>query len=116
MAVIRNRRDTPRLDQLTADQRSRALVESLGICAFYLIDLEGRVASWNPGAERIFGFQESEARGRAFDGFFAEEDRVTGTPETILRLAANDERSEWEGWRVGKDGNRFWTVATISAV
>jgi PAS domain S-box-containing protein len=116
MGANHNRKNKLRLDQLSPDQRYRALVESLDSRALYLVDLDGRVASWNPGAERLLGFSESEAKGKPFESFFCEEDRATGTPENILRLVATDERSDWEGWRIRKDGTRVWATATISAV
>jgi PAS domain S-box-containing protein len=115
MAVNRDRKGKLRLESLTPEQLCRVLVDCVDGCALFIVDLEGRVASWNSGAARIFGYGAKEAIGRPFESFFCEEDRATGTPENILRLAANDERSEWEGWRVHKDGRRLWTAATTVA-
>jgi len=95
MAANRNRSDKARLENLSADQRYRLLIESLSDSALYLIDLDGRVASWNSGSERLFGYAAQEAIGRPFETLFSREDRATGTPENILRLAANDQRTDW---------------------
>src|SRR5438105_4217652 len=116
MAPNRSRNGKARLENLSTDQRYRLLVENLNDSALYLIDPEGRVASWNSGAERIFGYSAKEALGRPFESSFSADDRATGTPENILRLAANDERTTWEGWRICKDGSQLWTAASINAV
>ena len=84
--------------------------------AIYLLDGGGRVTSWNPGAERIKGYRADEVIGRHFSQFYTPEDRARGTPEAALARARQDGRFEGEGWRMRKDGSRFWAMVVIDAV
>ena len=77
---------------------------------------EGKVASWNAGATRIKGYSTQEIVGRNFAEFFTPEDRRDGVPERALRIAGEEGRYESEGWRLRKDGTRFWALAVIDAV
>ena len=95
--------------------RFRILVEGIKDYAIFLLDPQGRVTSWNPGAERITGYLGSEVLGRPFHHFFTEEDLASGYPEQILRQAAATGRVEEEGWRVRKDGNRFLANCVVTA-
>lgn len=81
--------------------------------AVFLLDAEGRVASWNPGAQRILGYSQEEAIGQHFSIYFPSEDRETGRPKRGLQTAL--EEGEWvdEGWRICKDGRRIWVRVTI---
>ena len=99
-----------------ADQQFRLLVSSVTDYAIYLLDGAGRVTSWNPGAERIKGYRADEIIGRHFSQFYVPEDRARGVPEAALASARRDGRFEGEGWRLRKDGNRFWALAVIDAV
>jgi PAS domain S-box-containing protein len=84
--------------------------------AIYMLDPDGRVTSWNPGAERITGYGAAEIIGRPFATFFTAEGRAQGKPALMLVTAADDGRCEDEGWRVRKDGTRFWAHAVLEAV
>src|SRR5918994_5288318 len=99
-----------------ADQQFRLLVSSVTDYAIYLLDGAGRVTSWNPGAERIKGYRADEIIGRHFSQFYVPEDRARGIPEAALAHARRDGRFEGEGWRLRKDGSRFWALAVIDAV
>jgi PAS domain S-box-containing protein len=99
-----------------ADQQFRLLVSSVTDYAIYLLDGGGRVTSWNPGAERIKGYRADEIIGRHFSQFYVPEDRARGAPEAALARARRDGRFEGEGWRLRKDGSRFWALAVIDAV
>lgn len=99
-----------------SEERFRLLVESMQDYAIFMLDPEGRVTSWNTGAERIEGFQPEEIIGAQFARFYPAEDRAQGFPEEALRYAATNGRSEQEGWRVRKDGARFWANTVVSAL
>ena len=99
-----------------SEERFRLLVESMQDYAIFMLDPEGRVTSWNIGAERIEGFQHEEIIGEPFARFYTTEDQAQGFPEQALRYAATNGRSEQEGWRVRKDGARFWANTVVSAL
>lgn len=90
------------------------LVESLSDYAIYGLSPEGRVTSWNIGAERIKGYSSEEIIGRHFSIFYSPEDMRRGLPEAVLREAESKGRYEGEGWRVRKDGSRFWAHAVVT--
>ena len=98
------------------DDQFRLLVSAVSDYAIYLLDQSGRVASWNAGAERIKGYRAAEVIGRHFSMFYAPEDRAAGVPERALARAMRDGRYEGEGWRVSKDGSRFWAEVVITAL
>ncbi len=98
------------------DLRLRSIVESIAEYAIYLLDREGHVLTWNPGAERIKGYQADEILGLHFSRFFTQEDCDRGQPAELLRQAAAKGRVEEEGWRVRKDGSRFWGNVVITAI
>ncbi len=99
-----------------SEERFRLLVESVKDYAIFMLDCDGLVTSWNAGAERITGYGAGEAVGLHFSRFYAEEARETHWPEHELSVAANDGRTEDEGWRVGKGGERFWAHTVITAL
>jgi PAS domain S-box-containing protein len=99
-----------------SEERYRLLVESVRDYAIFLLDPAGHVATWNPGAERIKGYKPEEILGRHFSAFYPPEDRAAGKPERGLRTAAAEGRFEDEGWRLRKDGSRFWANVLITAV
>jgi PAS domain S-box-containing protein len=99
-----------------ADQLFRLLVSSVTDYAIYLLDGAGRVTSWNAGAERIKGYQAGEILGHHFSRFYTPEDRARGVPDAALAQARSAGRFEGEGWRLRKDGSRFWALVVIDAV
>jgi PAS domain S-box-containing protein len=92
------------------------LLGSIRDCAIYMLDPQGHVSSWNSGAERIKGYAEAEVRGRHFSEFYTPEDRAAGKPALALATAARTGKFEGEGWRVKKDGSRFWASVLIDAI
>jgi PAS domain S-box-containing protein len=84
--------------------------------AIFLLDPEGNVVTWNVGAERLNGYSASEIIGKHFSRFFSSEDRAAGKPERELEVARTAGRVEDEGWRIRKDGSRFWANVAITAV
>src|ERR1051325_8393988 len=84
--------------------------------AIFLLDTEGRVISWNKGAERIKQYRADEIVGKHFSTFYTEADRARGWPALELKRAMMDGRFEDEGWRVRKDGSRFWANVIITAL
>jgi PAS domain S-box-containing protein len=99
-----------------SEERFRLLVESMQDYAIFMLDPEGRVTSWNKGAERIKGFRHEEIIGEQIARFYTPEDQSQGLPAQALRHAAQEGWYEQEGWRVRKNGSRFWANAVISAL
>src|SRR3569833_4522363 len=81
-----------------------------------MLDVDGRVISWNAGAERLKQYSLDEIFGQHFSRYYTEEDRVAGVPEIALGTAAETGRFHAEGWRVRKDGSRFWALVVIDAI
>ncbi|HKE93078.1 MAG TPA: PAS domain S-box protein, partial [Povalibacter sp.] len=94
----------------------RQLVAGVADYAIYMLDPQGHIASWNPGAERIKGYSASEIIGRHFSTFYTPEDRAAGKPQTALAIAAREGKYEAEAWRIRKDGTRFWAMVVIDAI
>jgi PAS domain S-box-containing protein len=94
----------------------RLFIESLQDYAIFMLDTEGRISTWNWGAERAKGYRASEIIGRHFSVFYPEEDVRAGRPQSLLDLAAKEGWVEDEGWRVRKDGSKFWASVTITAI
>jgi PAS domain S-box-containing protein len=92
------------------------LIQGVVDYAIYMLDLDGRVASWNPGAEKIKGYTEAEILGEHFSRFYTPEDRAAGAPERALRMAIETGRFTAEAWRCRKDGSRFWALVVIDPV
>ena len=90
------------------------LIETVTDYAIFLLDPEGRIRTWNRGAERIKGYTAQEIIGAHFSRFYTPEDQARGHPDHELRVAVRDGRYEEEGWRVRKDGTRFWANAIIT--
>jgi PAS domain S-box-containing protein len=99
----------------SSDQLVR-LLEGIRDCAIFMIDPSGVVATWNPGAERIKGYTAEEIVGRHFSTFYSAEDRNRQLPATALSIAAATGKFEGEGWRVRKDGTKFWASVLIDAL
>ncbi|ESR24898.1 hybrid sensor histidine kinase/response regulator [Lutibaculum baratangense] len=98
------------------EQRYRLLVDAITDYAIYMLDAGGHVTSWNPGAQRFKGYEQGEVLGEHFSRFYTEEDRRTGLPQRALATAAGDGRFEAEGWRLRKDGSRFWAHVVIDPI
>jgi PAS domain S-box-containing protein len=96
--------------------RYRLLVDAISDYAIFMLDAGGHVASWNPGAERFKGYRKDEIIGQHFSRFYTPEDREGGLPERALHTAATEGRFENEGWRVRKDGSRFWAHVVIDPI
>ena len=99
-----------------SEEQFRSIVNSVEDYAIFLLDADGRITTWNPGAERIKGYRAEEIIGRDVDSFYTEEDIARDKPREALRLAASLGRYEDEGWRVRKDGSRFWADVVITAI
>jgi PAS domain S-box-containing protein len=101
---------------LDAERRFRILVQGVTDYAIFMLDPEGRVANWNPGAQRIKGYSPDEIVGQHFSRFYTTEDRDAGVPDRAIETARETGRYEAEGWRVRKDGTRFWASVVIDAI
>ncbi len=99
-----------------SEEQLRLLVESAQDYAIFLLEPDGRVATWNPGARRIKGYLASEIIGKHFSVFYPEEDLRSGKPQMELEVATAVGRFEDEGWRLRKDGTRFWANVIITAL
>ena len=103
-------------DVLMHDESVHQMMDSRGDYAIFLLDAEGRVASWNKGAHHIKGYAREEILGKDFSVFYAAEDRASGKPQRDLDTAARDGRFEEEAVRVRKDGSIFWGNIVLTAV
>jgi PAS domain S-box-containing protein len=108
--------DAARFQSEFAEQRFQLLVNAVTDYALYMLDADGIVATWNPGAQRFKGYTADEIIGCPYSTFFTEEDRAAGLPERALRIAAAEGKFEAEGWRVRKDGTRFWAHAVVDPI
>jgi len=99
-----------------SEERFRALVTAVRDYAIYMLDPAGNVISWNAGAQRIKGYPATEIIGQNFRVFYPEEEQAVGHPEQNLALALQNGSYAEEGWRVCKDGTRFWASVVITAV
>jgi PAS domain S-box-containing protein len=107
--------ETP-LTAFSEEARFRLLIEAITDYAIYMLDPNGVVTSWNPGARRFKGYEAPEILGQHFSRFYTEEDRQSGLPARILDTAAREGRVESEGWRVRKDGTRFWAHVVVDPI
>src|SRR5690242_15191119 len=107
---------TGSIQDLPAADRLELLVDAVTDYAVYLVDRDGVIRTWNAGAERIKGYRAAEAIGQNFSLFFTPEDQAAGLPHEILLRAARTGRAEQEGWRIRKDGGRFWASSVMHAV
>ncbi|MDY0881625.1 PAS domain S-box protein [Dongia soli] len=106
-----------RTDALLMDpNRYRILIDAVIDYAIYMLDTEGYVVSWNSGAEHIKGYVPDDVIGRHLSIFFTPEERAAGVPDRMLRTAGTVGRCEGEGWRIKRDGSRFWALSVIDAV
>jgi PAS domain S-box-containing protein len=99
-----------------SEEQFRLLVQGVTDYAIYMLSPEGIVTNWNKGAERIKGYLPSEIVGKHFSQFYTEEDRARTEPQRALETATREGRFEKEGWRVRKDGTRFWSHIVIDPI
>jgi PAS domain S-box-containing protein len=99
-----------------SEERFRLLVQGVTDYSIYMLSPEGEITNWNAGAERIKGYTEDEVVGTHFSRFYTEEDRIAGLPENALETARRQGRFENEGWRIRKNGVRFWSHVVIDAI
>ena len=104
------------LADISEEQRLRLLVNAVTDHAIYMLDPAGRISTWNPGAQRLKGYTADEVLGEHFSRFYTEEDRASDFPARALRIAAREGRFEAEGWRVRKDGSRFWAHVMLEPI
>jgi PAS domain S-box-containing protein len=98
------------------EHRFRLLVEAVSDYAIYMLDPDGKVVNWNPGAQRIKGYLPDDVIGQHFGRFYTPEDRQSDVPGTALSVAAATGKYVAEGWRVRKDDSRFWASVVINAI
>ena len=99
-----------------SERRFRLLVQAIKDSAIYMLDPSGVIVNWNAGAERLKGYSAAEVVGQHFSKFYTRDDRVAGLPARMLEAAARDGHYEAEGWRLRKDGGRFWAAVEINAI
>jgi PAS domain S-box-containing protein len=99
-----------------SEEQFRLLVQGVSDYAIYMLDLDGRVKNWNLGATRIKGYLPNEIIGQHFSRFYTDEDRAAGGPDQTIETVRREGRFEKEGWRVRKDGSRFWAHVIIDAI
>ena len=104
------------VDELLRESEERLFIESIRDYAIFMLDPQGVIKSWNRGAEAIKGYRSDEIIGRHFSLLYTPEDVECGKPRKLLALAAKEGRVQDEGWRLRKDGSRFWAEVVITAV
>ncbi len=100
----------------SSDERFRLLVDGVREYAIFMLDPRGKVISWNQGAERIYGYEESEILGRDYAIFFSKEDFAAGLPEKELATARAHGSIDEQGWRVRKNGSKYWSHGALTAL
>ncbi len=103
-------------ESLTDAGRARLLVEAIHDYAIYMLDPNGVVTSWNAGAQRFKGYRPEEVIGTSFARFYSPQDQASGLPARALEIAAREGKFEAEGWRMRKDGTRFWAHVVIDPI
>jgi PAS domain S-box-containing protein len=111
-----NNQDQAPISALTDEQRFQLLVTGVRDYAIYMLNTDGYVNSWNAGAERFKGYLANEIIGQHFSVFYTADDRAAGVPAKALQIALDEGKFEAEGWRVRKDGTRFWASVVIDAI
>ena len=109
-------RHRPAVATREATDSFRLLVEGVRDYAIFMLDGAGRVLTWNAGAERLKGYRAEDIIGKHFSCFYPADAVEAGKPARMLALAARDGRVEDEGWRVRRDGSRFWADVVITAL
>jgi formate hydrogenlyase transcriptional activator len=98
------------------DQQLRSIVEGVRDFAMYLLDCDGKVVVWNPGAERILGYTAQDIIGKHYSRFFTQEDNDRERPGELMRIAVENGRIDEQSWRVRRDGSRFWGDIVVTAI
>lgn len=111
---LRKSLDTAHTATFAAEEKFRLLVESVTDYGIFLMDPEGHIQSWNPGAERIKGYSAQEIIGRHFSIFYTQPDLQRNHPAEVLKLAVKNGKYQEEGWRLRKNGTRFWANIVIT--
>src|SRR5471032_1780123 len=102
--------------KLSDEQRFEMLVTAISDYAIYMLTPDGFISSWNTGAERFKGYTAHEVIGQHFSVFYTEEDRRAGKPARALQIAREQGKFEDEGWRVRRDGTRFWASVVVDPI
>src|SRR4051795_10238540 len=116
MVEAEKRRERAPTSAVIAEEQFRLLVASVKDYAIFLLDVGGHVATWNAGAHEIKGYLAEEIIGEHIATFYTPEDVARGKPHELLRTAVTEGRVEHEGWRVRKDGTRFWADVVVTAL
>lgn len=104
------------LDSIPLEQRFQLLVDGVRDYALFMLDPDGYISSWNSGAQRIKGYTADEVMHTHFSRFYMDDERQAGVPDRALAIATAEGRYEQEGWRLRKDGSRFWASVVIDAI
>jgi PAS domain S-box-containing protein len=115
-AALGERRKTAESRLSESEQRFQLMVRNVSDYAIFMLDPDGRIATWNAGAERIKGYRAEEVLDTHFSRFYPDEDALRGKPQDMLAGAAAEGRNEDEGWRLRKDGTKFWASVVITAM
>src|SRR6201995_4641310 len=113
---VRLNKTPSKLAAVSDARRLQLLIDAIVDYAIFLMDTDGLVVSWNSGAERLKGYAAEEITGQHFSVFYTPEDRANGLPQRALQTTRDTGRFSAEGWRVRKDGSRFWALVVIDAV
>jgi PAS domain S-box-containing protein len=113
---MKDERVAPAWEPISGERQFRLLVQSVVDYAIFMLDPTGVIRSWNAGAARMKGYAADEIIGRHFSSFYTEEDRAAGTPQRALATALSEGKFEAEGWRLRKDGTRFWASVVIDPI
>src|SRR4051812_14825824 len=111
-----NTRNSTLEKPVSGDIPFRLFLDGIQDYAIYMISPGGEIANWNNGAQRIHGYSAEDVVGTPFSRFYVEEDQAAGLPKTALETASREGRFASEGWRVKKDGSKFWASAVIDAI
>ena len=113
---MKDERVAPAWEPISGERQFRLLVQSVVAYAIFMLDPTGVIRSWNAGAARMKGYAADEIIGRHFSSFYTPEDRAAGMPQRALATALSEGRFEAEGWRLRKDGTRFWASVVIDPI
>lgn len=113
---MKDERVAPAWEPISGERQFRLLVQSVVDYAIFMLDPTGVIRSWNAGAARMKGYAADEIIGRHFSSFYTEEDRAAGVPQRALATALSEGKFEAEGWRLRKDGTRFWASVVIDPI
>ena len=115
-AALGERRKAAESRLSESEQRFQLMVRNVSDYAIFMLDPDGRIATWNAGAERIKGYRAEEVLDTHFSRFYPDEDALRGKPQSMLAGAAAEGRYEDEGWRLRKDGTKFWAGVVVTAM